>query len=789
MAVTVDGSPSSKVDEPKKSSGVEDLNAESRLDSKNFRRNLQSDSRASSSCTATTLVVLITLFHIAGCFNRSDHPVSLPTGRTTPSESGPAKQKSHPLTDPLPTDRRHALLIGCSAYDHLDKRYQLRGPANDVRLMRQLLVDRFRFEQHSDDIVTLAASEEDDFKPSRANIEREFVRLAKTVRAGEHVVVLMAGHGSQQPDGDPDNPRDIEPDGLDEIFLASDVKAWDGERGAVENAIVDDELHTWVKRIVDRGAFVWLIIDACYSGTGVRGNDTEVSRNVPTERLVPREALAASDQQASTAFDHSGETSLFADRDEGGLVAVYAAQPNESTPERKLPLEADRDQRKFYGLLTYCICEIMGNTSRNLTYNELVQAIQTRYVTMGRRKPTPLIEGTDRDRLVLGHESPKRSQIMLQRGTKNQHTINAGLFRGIREDSVLAVYPPTGSALSLESEPIGHVKVVRADLTRSNVRECEYDGIPVTANLPDRGRCEMVYETFVAPQLRVAVDPVASDQTTLPNKVHKSRLAELRSHRSTLVEVVDDVKTADWLVRSSGHEMQLVPASGVSQSLTSGYRTLPPATAATKGWETQTIEALESIARARVLLGLASMSFHGDDRNDLGFQMSLHDSDRQSPIEWQSNGLRVRDGQKVRIDLENRGADNIDVTLLYIDSGYGINCLYPLPGETNRLQPSDSCRFEIKIKSATVGLENLVAIVVRGAGQPVDFSILAQPSLSAGRTRGIDDSSLNTPLGELIRSSLDGGVRTRGGIETSELRDYEVSVVSWSVEPAHDAKP
>src|SRR5262249_28271238 len=40
---------------------------------------------------------------------------------------------------------RRALLIGVTKYDHLPRDRHLEGPANDVRLMRRLLLERYEF--------------------------------------------------------------------------------------------------------------------------------------------------------------------------------------------------------------------------------------------------------------------------------------------------------------------------------------------------------------------------------------------------------------------------------------------------------------------------------------------------------------------------------------------------------------------------------------------------------------------------------------------------------------------
>ena len=53
-------------------------------------------------------------------------------------------------------------------------------------------------------------------------------QLAEQAREGDQVVVLLAGHGSQQPESDPPDAAYPEPDGLDEIFLPADVNPWQG---------------------------------------------------------------------------------------------------------------------------------------------------------------------------------------------------------------------------------------------------------------------------------------------------------------------------------------------------------------------------------------------------------------------------------------------------------------------------------------------------------------------------------------------------------------------------------
>ena len=230
---------------------------------------------------------------------------------------------------------RHALLVGCTCYPSLEEHLQLEGPGNDVALMRRLLIDHYQFPPES--IVTLAEESLGGQKlPTRDNIKGEFDRLAKVARTGDEVVILLSGHGSQQPD---DNPPE-EPDGLDETFLPRDVGKWSDNTKVVERAIIDDELGVWLNAIREKGASVWLIVDSCHSGTITRGNDVEKLRQVKPEDLgVPPDALSKAEQAAREERSRGmpDQASIKLPGGASGLVAISAAQAGEPAPELPLP--------------------------------------------------------------------------------------------------------------------------------------------------------------------------------------------------------------------------------------------------------------------------------------------------------------------------------------------------------------------------------------------------------------------------------------------------------------------
>ena len=344
-------------------------------------------------CVRTRLVtrVVLGLLSVPGVLSICSETLVSSAAQVSPSTSSGAQ--------------RRALLIGVTDFqDARLKARSLKGPGNDVELFRQVL-ERAPLSVPAANIRVLKGGVADPaLRPTRANIQREFARLAQVSKEGDQVVILLAGHGSQQPANK--EPAEDEPDGLDEIFLPEDAAGWDGTIGRVKNAVVDDEIRVWVNSIRSKGAFVWLLIDACQSGTMARG--LEVERQIPMSELVPEDAI----EKAQTNRRGAAETDAILGLSDsaGDVAALYAAHMTETTPEKPLP----NANSPVHGLFTYTVADILSQSSTPLTYRELALRVLERYRAMPRYSPTPLFEGGGLDRQILGQQTwPERPQLLL----------------------------------------------------------------------------------------------------------------------------------------------------------------------------------------------------------------------------------------------------------------------------------------------------------------------------------------------------------------------------------------
>lgn len=119
---------------------------------------------------------------------------------------------------------------------------------------------------------------------TKTGIIGAFRKMAASCKQGDVVYVHYSGHGQQMTDVHND-----EKDGLDESWIPYDAcrKASTTYHG--EKHLTDDELNVYLNAIRNKiGAKgkLLVVIDACHSGDGTRGEDDEIVRGVEDTLVV-----------------------------------------------------------------------------------------------------------------------------------------------------------------------------------------------------------------------------------------------------------------------------------------------------------------------------------------------------------------------------------------------------------------------------------------------------------------------------------------------------------------------
>jgi hypothetical protein len=153
--------------------------------------------------------------------------------------------------------RRKALLIGISYRNSIRP---LGGCINDVKNVRQFIVERYGFPTSPDSMVILTDEGREDSAhlPTKANILRWMKWLVEDARAGDSLFLHYSGHGGQTPDRGADGD---EIDGMDETILPVDYEK--------AGQIVDDDMHQILIKHLKPGVRMTVIFDSCHSGTAL----------------------------------------------------------------------------------------------------------------------------------------------------------------------------------------------------------------------------------------------------------------------------------------------------------------------------------------------------------------------------------------------------------------------------------------------------------------------------------------------------------------------------------------
>lgn len=119
---------------------------------------------------------------------------------------------------------------------------------------------------------------------TKVGIVGAFKRMAASCKQGDVVCIHYSGHGQQMTDVHND-----EKDGLDECWIPYDACRKASATYHGEKHLTDDELNVYLNAIRNKiGAKgkLLVVIDACHSGDGTRGEDDEIVRGVEDTLVV-----------------------------------------------------------------------------------------------------------------------------------------------------------------------------------------------------------------------------------------------------------------------------------------------------------------------------------------------------------------------------------------------------------------------------------------------------------------------------------------------------------------------
>ncbi|XP_062177663.1 metacaspase-1-like isoform X2 [Alnus glutinosa] len=228
--------------------------------------------------------------------------------------------------------RKRAVLCGVT---YQNNKYRLKGTINDVKKMRDLLIDHFGYSKEC--IRVLTEEEDPAFIPTKKNIQDSLKWLVEGSEPGDRLVFYFSGHGLRQPDFNND-----ERDGFDETICPVDFMQ--------EGMILDNDINSTIVRPLKKNVTLHAIVDACHSGTIL---DLECIYNARTknweDNSPPSKAKKCTDGGIAIGLSACGDDQMAAD------TSAFTGD-------------------EMAGAMTYALIQTVQRNSK-LTYGSLLEII------------------------------------------------------------------------------------------------------------------------------------------------------------------------------------------------------------------------------------------------------------------------------------------------------------------------------------------------------------------------------------------------------------------------------
>jgi len=614
---------------------------------------------------------------------------------------------------------RRALLIAVGNYPSASGWSNL-ASGRDADLLRGVLIQQ-GFPEKNIHILR-------DTSATLAGIEKSLQKISAQSQPGDAVLIHFSGHGQQVADNNCD-----EADGYDEALVPYDspmrfqAGQYEGER-----LLRDDELGQHIKILRQRlgpSGSVLVLLDACHSGTGLRGDAGAAVRG--TDQLMADKKYQDAHRKMPTDLNALMEGDEPEKTAKGApVVAFFAASAHEANYESR------DEQGKRIGSLTHAFCKAFAKAKPSTTYRVLFDQIKTE-INSHATLQNPQAEGA-LDRRVLDGQiagCPAHFEVKMVADSRTV-LISAGQLSGLTESSELAFYP-IGTHDTAQVRPLAMGTIESAHPLESVVVMKQ----PVDPKALNGAWVFLRSQAWQAGALRVRVE--------LPDGVRSdSVLAALkRWRRVMLVE-----KEGDFFVNNCANKPNTVCLNARGQTaerVLSGTDSQPNQVGAA------VVQALSDLAMANFLRGLSL--------EDEALRARLGVIPQRRPADTVSATLRFRAYKDtVALCVTNIGQSGCYYTLIDIQPDGQINVALPEPGHTVAdyyLKPGAMRQFDFSWFAPPTGTEVFKLIASR---EPLDLRPVVQ---SRGATvRGLAQPNI---LESLLAQRYDtsNSLLSRGAVQ------------------------
>jgi Caspase domain len=564
----------------------------------------------------------------------------------------------------------YALLIAIDGYKPNRLYKNLKGCVRDINLVASYLLDTLKipservFKLTSPNPEITQTIETKDPEPTYANIVAKFQDITEIAQPGEQVYIYYSGHGGRATTIYREVKR---ADQYDEGIVPMDI----GDGGRY---LLDLELAMLLKRMVDKGLIVTVIMDSCNSG-GVTRGDAAIRSGEETDQTPPeQESLVASRQELIANWKIQTE-GLDGDIEwvspANNYLLLAACRPNEYAYEYAF------DGKERHGALTYWLIQTLATSSTRLSFRKLYDRICAQIQSKFPQQ-LPMLIG-DGTRAAFGNENlPHYYSVTVSSVDANQKqiTLNAGLAQGLSSGTQFAIYPLNATDFSNKQQQQAIVEIAEVQASKSVARVLE----------PQEGGIEVTEEIKIepgAPAIMVAA-PVALvrrvlllDNKEAGDKEHQLP-AELVDKQKEALEAVRQALAGNgWVVEvKAGDEQQSDYQVAVGRDGEYEISSETPLKNLGKLLQIDSPDSANGVVKRLVHLSKyrAVQSLDNPDSELTKYvEFELLDANRK-PFADPSN-IAIKQGESMFLRIENTSSQPLNIAILNLDSTWAISKL------------------------------------------------------------------------------------------------------------------
>ena len=625
----------------------------------------------------------------------------------------------------------------------------LSGCVRDIRRVEEeLLIGRLKVPREN--ILKLSSSMNGDAKepleppeqrPTYDNIVKKFKEIAEIAQKGDQVYIHYSGHGGRIRTHFPELKGEGE---VDETLVPIDI----GDKST--RYVRDIDLAYILKKMVEKGLTVTIILDSCHSGGATRnaGNNDVALRTVTGAEPIddtkerPKDSKFATDEELKAAWrslTKGGTRNASVGGgwlpEPEGYVLMAACRPSESA------IEYAFNGKEKNGVLTYWLMDVFikqlgPHLTWKLVHDRVIARVYSQFPSQ-----TPQVQG-DISRVVFGVTNiPPQYAVNVLKVEGQRLRLNTGQALGVATEAEFAIFPPGTSDFTKTENRLALARIEELGATDSWATVTEESGQQkieegAQAILTDAVKMRrkvrlLLNEKHLTDVHRAALDAIGE---SVKGKGHGFiEVAEDGSAVEYQVGVSDDGEKFEILDPKGGVFANLRPA--LEADAANAVRVVERLVHLSKYHTVQQLHNYDSIShlagKLQVELFGAPKDYKRGDRPD------------PQPLGDPGNVPVINDGDTLFIHIKNDSSQVLNIAVLDLQPDWGISQLYPTE-ESGDFIPLDGgkdiwipARFYLP-DDLTEGTDVLKVFATVG---PANFRRLELPALDkqprSASTRGL----------------------------------------------------